>query len=145
MLSALVGDYWSLASNNVDWKDEREHIYRVHLPTLISSAASEESPTEVIWHELPTPPVKVPLLLAYHGNLLLMGGRKASGEIHHYVREIHRFDQDSGEWKLCGQLPVEMYASSSAVLPSGEIIVAGGYTKDTRDFSKRMWITSIEN
>ena len=136
MSSAVVGDCWYISSYGL-WKDEKDHIFWVHLPTLISSATSTSSTTKQIWHELPTPPVGEPTLLAFHGHLLLVGGGIG------HRQEIYRYDQDTNQWMECGQLPVVMWAPCSAVLPSGDLMVAGGLTRDTMGYSKRMWIAKI--
>ena len=136
MSSVVVGDCWYLSSFG-RWKDNMEHIFWVHLPTLISSATSAHTSTASIWHELPTPPVKQPTLLALQRHLLLVGGD--------YKQLIHRYDPETRQWRECGQLPDGMLAPCCAVLPSGDLMVAGGVTTDTdRDyFSKRMWIGNI--
>ena len=135
MSSVLVGDCWYLSSFG-GWKDEKEHIFWAHLPTLTSSATSAHTTTEHIWHELPTPPVEWPTLLALQGHLLLVGGEGC-------VQEIHHYDQETGRWRVCGQLPVGMVYPCCAVLPSGDLMVAGGTTGDTQAFSRRMWIAKI--
>ena len=135
MSSVVVGDCWYLSSFG-DWKDGKEHIFWAHLPTLTSSATSAHTTTEHIWHELPTPPVEGPTLLALQGHLLLVGGKG-------YVQEIHRYDQETRQWRVCGQLPVGMDAPCCVVLPSGDLMVAGGKTGDSKDESKRMWIAKI--
>ena len=135
MSSVVVGDDWYLSSI-VGWEDEKEHIFWAHLPTLTSSATSAHTTTEHIWHELPTPPVERPTLLALQGHLLLVGGKGC-------VREIHRYDQETRQWRVCGQLPVGMQYQCCAVLPSGDLMVAGGWTADTKKLSKRMWIAKI--
>ena len=135
MSSVVVGDRWYLSSFG-RWKDGKKHIFWAHLPTLTSSATSAHTTTEHIWHELPTPPVADPTLLALQGRLLLVGGRG-------YVQEIHRYDQETRQWRVCEQLPVGMKAPCCAVLPSGDLMVAGGVTGDTKKLSKRMWIAKI--
>ena len=135
MSSVVIGDCWYLSSY-LGWKDEKEHIFWVYLPTLISSATSAHSTTEHIWHELPTPPVAEPTLLALQGHLLLVGGQD-------YPQEIHRYDQEAREWKMCGQLTVGMGAPCCAALPSGDLMVAGGITGDTDRSSKRMWLATM--
>ena len=135
MSSVVVGDCWYLSSFGW-WEDEKEHIFWANLPTLTSSATSAHTTTEHIWHELPTPPVEWATLLALQGHLLSVGG----GGL---VQEIHRYDQETGQWRVCGQLPVEMYAPCCTVLPSGDLMVAGGWTRDTENYSKRMWIAKI--
>ena len=136
MSSVVVGDCWYLSSFG-DWKDGKKHIFLAHLPTLISSATSAHTTTEHIWHELPTPPVAGPTILALQGQLLLVGGVG-------YIQEIHCYDKETRQWRVCGQLPVAMEAPCCAVLPSGDLMVAGGGTGDTKKESKRMWIAKIK-
>ena len=129
MSSVVVGDRWYLSSFG-----EEKHIFWAHLPTLISSATSAHTSTTSIWQELPTLPVEEPTLLALQGHLLLVGGIR-------YVQELHRYDPETRQWSECGRLPVGMYAPSCTVLPSGEVMVAGGITGDTNNnYSKRVWI-----
>ena len=137
MSSVVVSDRWYLQLSSFGrWKDKKEHIFWAHLPTLTSSATSAHTTTEHIWHELPTPPVEQPTLLVLQGHLLLVGGKGC-------VQEIHRYDQESKQWRMCGQLPVGMRGPCCAVLPSGDLMVAGGWTGDTETYSKRMWIAKI--
>ena len=135
MSSVVIGDRWYLSSFGL-WKDGKEYIFWAHLPTLTSSVTSAHTTTEHIWHELPTPPVARPTLLALQGHLLLVGGLGC-------VQKIHHYDQETRQWRVCGQLPVGMFAPCCAVLPSGDLMVAGGRTGDTDDTSKRMWIAKI--
>ena len=131
MSSVVIGDHWYLSSFG-RWKDEKKHIFWAYLPTLTSSATSAHH----IWHELPTPPVADPTLLALQGHLLLVGGGGC-------VQKIHRYDQETRQWRVCGQLPVGMNVPCCAVLPSRDLMVAGGGTGDTKKLSKRMWIAKI--
>ena len=148
MSSVVVGDCWYLSAFG-QWKDKKEHIFWTHLPTLISSATHTTSISSIwrklissvtqstsIWHGLPTPPLEQPSLLALHGHLLLVGGLR-------YVQELHRYDPETRQWRECGRLPVGMTAPYCTVLPSGDLMVAGGETGDTRAESKRMWIGTI--
>ena len=138
MSSVVVGDCWYLSSFGW-WKDRKEHIFWVHLPTLICSATSAHTSTASIWHELPAPPFRESTLLALQGHLLLVGGIVGGANCD---QEIHRYDPETRQWRECGQLPVAMSAPCCAVLPSGDLMVAGGWTGHT-DHSKRMWIGNI--
>ena len=138
MSSVVVGDHWYLSSF-FNWSDRKEHIFWAHLPTLISSATSVHANTTSIWHELPTPPVEGPTLLALHGHLLLVGGVENIEKLHHY-------DPETRQWRECGQLPVGLYATCCTVLPSGELMVAGGATVFRGALSplEQCWIGNIE-
>ena len=136
MSSAVVGDRWYLSSFDY-WEDIERHIFCAHLPTLISSATSAAHANAAsIWQELPTPPVDAPTLLALQGHLLLVGGKWC-------VQKLHRYDPEARQWRECGQLPVEMAGPSCAVLPSGELMVAGGAVIGESGFSKHMWLGKI--
>ena len=135
MSSVVVGDCWYFSSYG-RWKDKKEHIFWVHLPTLICSATSAHTSTASIWHELPAHPLGQPTLLALQGHLLLVGGWNCK-------QEIHRYDPETRQWRECGQLPVGMCAPCCAVLPSGDLMVAGGW--HTGAYSMRMWIGNINS
>ena len=133
--SVVVGDRWYLSSSRRCDDDKKRHIYWAHLPTLISSALGAH--TELIWHELPTPPVKYAALLSLQGHLLLVGGKE-------YVRNIHSYDQHTRQWRISGQLPVGIEDPCCTVLPSGDLMVAGGITGDTKTSSNRMWTGTLD-
>ena len=135
MSSVVVGDCWYLSSFGC-WRDQKEHIFWAHLPTLISSATSAHTNTTSIWHELPTPPVEGPTLLALQGYLLLVGGWGG-------IQKLHRYDPETRQWRECGQLPVGLYGPCCTVLPSGELMAAGGETGSPIP-SKTCWIGNIE-
>jgi len=105
------------------------YIFTAHLPTLISNTTSiNHSTANPAWHLLPFPPVHLPRLLVLQNHLLLVGGEQ----------ELNRYDSERKKWSSCGQLPVGMCHPSCAVLPSGEIFLAGG------KHSQQVWIGTLE-
>ena len=137
MSSVVVDDCWYLSSFG-QWQDGKEHIFQVNLPTLVSRALPGHTNNNSIWHKLPTPPVEHPSLLAFRGHLLAVGGNG-------YVQKIHCYDPETRQWREYAQLPVGMYAPCCAVLPSGDLMVAGGMTGDTKAYSKRVWVGHIDS
>ena len=138
MSSAVIGDYWYVSSFG-QWKDQKKHIFWAHLPTLTSNITSTDArstSTLSIWHELPTPPLERPTLLSLCGHLLLVGDLAHTWELYHY-------DQETRQWKECGQLPIGLYAPCCVVLPSGDLMVAGGWIGGSGAISKSMWIGTI--
>ena len=135
MSSVLIGEHWYLSSY-LEWKDEKEHIFCAHLPTLISKAMSARSTTKRIWRELPRPPVAESTLLGLNGQLLLVGGEG-------YVKEIRCYEEEYSEWSVCGHLPVGMCAPCCTVLPSGDLMVTRGMTGNTMNVSRQMWLASL--
>lgn len=118
------------------WSDGKSHVFTVDLPTLVSNATSpNRAKTTGTWQELPPPPMGYPTLLALKGHLLLAGGEGKR-------RELYRYEVERQRWTECGELPVGVWAHSCAVLPSGELFVAGGVAKGI-GFSQQVWVGSI--
>lgn len=131
--AVIISDYIYISS--YVWVDDQPHIFSAHVPTLLTNhTTSSESP---IWQELPKPPVHGPALVALHNNLLLIGGKEKNKELYIYL-------PDSKEWRACGHLPVGMCGPSCAELPSGELLVAGGIVEGDSEYSKQVWIGSLD-
>ncbi len=121
MTAVIIVDYMFISSYN--WSDDQPHVFSAHLPTLISNA-THNTTTGPTWQELLPSPVCGPTLLALQNHLLLVGGREVGGKGRR--KELYRYDAEGKKWSKCGEFPVGMYAPSCAVLPSGELLVAGG-------------------
>ena len=55
-------------------------------------------------------------------------------------KELYRYEAEGKKWSVCGQLPVGMWAPSCAVLPSGELFVAGGKVEGVWWYSQQVWV-----
>ncbi len=138
MTAVIISDYVYISSYY--WRDGRPHLFSAHLPTLIANA-THNTTTSPTWRELPSPPVGGPTLLALQNHLLLVGGREVGGW--GWRKELYRYEAEGKKWSKCGELPVGMYAPSCAVLPSGELLVAGGEV-GVREYSQQVWVGSLE-
>ena len=134
MTAVIISDYVYISSYN--WSDGQPHVFSNHLPTLISNA-TRNTTTGPTWQELPSPPVCGPTLLALENHLLLVGGKGRR-------KELYRYEAEGKKWSKCGELPAEMAAPSCAVLPSGELLVAGGYVVGVVGYSQQVWVGSLE-
>ena len=132
MTAVIISDYVYISSYN--WRGGQPHMFSAHLPTLISNA-TRNTTTAPTWQELPSPPVYGPTLLALQNHLLLVGG---------WGKELYRYEAEGKKWSKCGELPVEMCAHSCAVLPSGELLVAGGSVVGVGRYSQQVWVGSLE-
>ena len=137
MTAVIISDYIYISSYN--WRDGQPHVFSAHLPTLISNATCNTT-TGPTWQELPSPPVDGPTLLALQDHLLLVGGREVGG----MRKELYRYEAEGKKWSKCGELPVGMWAHSCAVLPSGELLVAGGAVEGVGEWSQQVWVGSLE-
>ena len=134
MTAVIISDYVYISSYT--WSGAQPHVFSAHLPTLILNATRHIT-TGPTWQELPSPPVRGPTLLALQNHLLLVGGRGKR-------KELYRYEMEEKKWSVCGQLPVATCAPSCAVLPSGELFVAGGEVEGVGGFSQQVWVGSLE-
>ena len=90
------------------------------------SALTQTDQPPAQWHTLPDTPLERSTAIAVHGSLLAVGGshgRQRSSAIHVY-------DQEKNAWNKVGDLPTEREDCGCCLLPSGEILVAGGYDRN---------------
>ncbi len=109
-------------------------VHHVDLNELISMALSNlDTPT--LWQ---TTLQEVPLVrsapLSIGRSLLSVGGIDNKRNL---SSAIHLYQHDTRRWVKVGFLPTARYSCTCSVLPSGEVIVAGGHTEtktNTVDF-----------
>ena len=104
---------------------QSKKVFSVLLDDLISQAVSQPArarapPTPSPWMTLPDTPLARSTALAINGALLAVGGGWGSTTINHY-------QPSSRSWIKAGELPAERFHCCCTVLPSGEVLVAGGY------------------
>ena len=102
------------------------------------SALTETDKPPAQWHTLPDAPLGYSTAIAVHGSLLAVGGshgRQRSSAIHVY-------DQEKNKWNKVGDLPTERQDCACCLLPSGEILVAGGEDRNGR--TSRMDMAAVK-
>ena len=105
--------------------------------SLSALTETDKPPTQ--WCTLPDAPLKNSTAIAVHGSLLAVGGshgRQRSSAIHVY-------DQEKNKWNKMGDLPTERQDCACCLLPSGEILVAGG--QDHNGKTRRMDVAAVKN
>ena len=116
-------------------EDASKKVFSVCLDDLISQTASQPAsasappiPVPSPWQSLPDTPMDSSTALAFNGALLAIGGDLGSSAIHMY-------QPSSNSWVMAGELPTPRCTSGCIVLPTGELLIAGGgayYGKETR-------------
>ncbi|XP_064407315.1 uncharacterized protein LOC135352084 [Halichondria panicea] len=100
-------------------------VHHVDLNELIAKALSNlDTPT--LWQTLPEVPLVYSAPLSIGRSLLAVGGRD---DRRNPRSSIHLYQPDTRRWVKVGDLPTARYRCTCSVLPSGEVIVAGGETK----------------
>ena len=105
-------------------------VHKVDLNELITKAVSKQA-TPTLWQVISDTPLKHSAPLNVGGSLLAVGGRD-DRYIPSSSGSIHLYQPDTRRWVEVGDLPTARYNCTCSVLPSGEVIVAGGKTGPSR-------------
>ena len=112
-------------------------VFSVQLDDLISQAVSDSRKSDhalaSVWLHLPHTPVVSCTALAFNAALLAIGGNKS--HMHDPTATtcgIHMFKPSTRTWAEAGQLQINRWRCACTVLPSDEILIAGGAGGPTR-------------
>ena len=134
LTSAIVDNYGYLVMNS-------KQVFRVSLPDIVSQTVDQStSKSPALWCRLPDTPLSYSTAISLRGYLLAVGGRHDN-----YTRtDIHLYQPESEQWTKFGDLPNAREYFSCVVLPSGELLVAGGDESSVR-WSSRVDVASVLN
>ena len=134
LTSAIVDNYGYLVTDS-------KKVFRVSLPDIVSQTVNQstrKSPT--LWCRLPDTPLSYSTAISLRGYLLVVGGSHDN----HTRTDIHLYQPESEQWTKVGDLPNAREYCSCVVLPSGELLVAGG-SESSVEFSSRVDVASVLN
>ena len=114
-------------------------LYKKVLSVSLSALTqTDKSPTE--WHTFTDTPLQYSTAITIHGSLLAVGGSHGGQRI----SGIHIYNQEKNKWNRVGDLPTERQDCACCLLPSGEILVAGGYDHNY-NWTCRMDVAAIKD
>ena len=116
LTSAIVDHYGYIVINS-------KQVFRVSLPDIVSQTVDQStSKSPALWCRLSDTPLRCSSAISLRGYLLAVGGSHDN-----YTRtDIHLYQPESEQWTKVGDLPNAREYCSCVVLPSGELLVAGG-------------------
>ena len=100
----------------------------------VSLPALDKPPAQ--WRTLPDAPLENSTAIAVRGSLLAVGGSHGGQR----SSAIHVYDQEKNAWNKVDDLPTEKQDCACCLLPSGEILVAGG-----DDSARRMDVAAVKD
>ena len=103
------------------------------------SALTQTDKPPARWRTLPDAPLEDSTAIAVHGSLVAVGGSHGRQR----NSAIHVYDQEKNAWNKVGDLPTERADCACCLLPSGEILVAGGL--DRNDWTSRMDAAAVKD
>jgi N-acetylneuraminic acid mutarotase len=135
-LPAVIGNMCYLLGGYNSRHTPSRKVFSVCLDDLISEAVSQSAsasapPTPSPWQSLPDAPLEQSTGLAFRGGLLAVGGRPMPMTFSTTL--IHHYQPSSRSWAKMdnGELP-SRHGCTCAVLPSGDLFIAGGFRAEQR-------------
>ena len=123
--STLIGNTLYLMGGWDQTGGATKTVHHVDLNELIAKALSNRN-TPTLWQTLQEVPLVRSAPLSIGRSLLAVGG---CDDRDNPSSSIHLYQPDTRRWMKVGDLPTARYFCTCSVLPSGEVIVAGGRTK----------------
>ena len=130
MKSAVHNGIWFLVGG---WSQDTE-VFCASLESLVASTQSEV--TERVWKTLPEVRHVWSSTAVWGGRLMAVGGGKTRGN-----SDILSYSPHTQSWVKVGDLPVGLNSTCTTVLPTGELLVVGGW--GTRGISDRVFKGSL--
>ena len=103
------------------------------------SALTQTDKPPAQWRTLPDTLLEYSTAIAVHGSLLAVGGSHGGQR----SSVIHVHDQEKNTWNKVADLPTERKHCACCLLPSGEILVAGG--EDCNGWTIRMDVAVVKD
>ena len=128
--STIMNDTCYLAGRG--WYPRENPILCASLPRLFQSATPHNQPSpdaqqQSVWTMLPDLPCYGSALTSINiggGTLLALGGCDDEDSPNH---DIHAYNPCTKSWMIVGSLPQACYGATAELLPSGQVILIGGY------------------
>ena len=142
-LPTPCSDLTSATINNLGYfVTASKQVYRVSLPDIVSQTVDQStaSKSPALWRRLPDTPLSCSTAISLRGYLIAVGGRHDNRT----RTDIHLYQPESEQWTKVGDLPNARWYCSCVVLPSGELLVAGGYDESSVPTS-RVDVASVLN
>ena len=118
LTSAIMNDYGYLVMNS-------KQVFRFSLPDIVSQTVDQSTASKLpaLWCRLPDTLLEGSAAIDLRGYLLVVGGSHDNGT---RSTDIHLYQPESEQWTKVGDLPNACHCCSCVVLPSDELLVAGG-------------------
>ena len=122
---------------------DSKQVLRVSLPDIVSQTISQSTTIKspALWYLLPGSPLTCSAAITLHGSLLTVGGRYDNDTS---STAIYLYQPESKEWTKVGELPNARRYCSCVLIPSGEMLVAGGYNS-SKQITSQVDMASVQN
>ena len=118
MKSTVLNGHWYLIGGEGQGKE----VYYASLDSLVASCQPSEKPLPSVWKRLPDVPHACSSTAVFGNRLIAVGGKVYPSA----SSSIHAYSPHTKSWVHVGDMPVELYSTCTAVLPTGDLMVIGG-------------------
>ena len=101
-------------------------VFQCSVQELIEQA-TPHPPKRSTWNTIRDAPYEFCSVATFGGALVAVGG-----DDNGHKNSLHMYDPLTQSWVHAGELPLAVHSTCTVTLPSGEMMVIGGWTKDTR-------------
>ncbi len=99
-------------------------VVSISVSALVSHATRVPRPFRPTWKVTCIPELQLSTTVSLHNSLLAVGGMETSNRP---SSAICLYNPQTNRWTKLGDVPAALYKCSCAVLPSGELVVLGGW------------------
>ena len=117
MKSTVLNGHWYLMGGG----GQEKEVYYASLDSLVASCQPSEKPLPSVWKRLPDVPHKRSSTAVFGNRLIAVRGGYLSPS-----SSIHAYSPHTQSWVHVGDMPVGLYSTCTAVLPTGELMVIEG-------------------
>ena len=127
--SVIIGQYWFLMGGKppLEYNEQKQYnaVHYACLDALLASCQPNvTSQSSSVWKRLIDTPHQFSSPVVFGGRLIAVGGEGADSPI----STIYAYSIQTNSWIHVGDLPFAMCSTCSIVLPTGQLMVVGGYT-----------------
>ena len=119
MKSTVLNGHWYLMGG----KGQGKEVYYASLDSLVASCRPSEKPLPFVWKRLPDVLHKLSCTAVFGNRLVAIGGRYQLPS-----SSIHAYSPHTQSWVHIGDMPVGLDSTCTAVLPTGDLLVIGGWS-----------------
>ena len=121
--SAILDRHWYLMGGNRHRYDDNKEVHYASLDSLLASCQTSQPSS--VWKRLTDAPHSCSSTAVFGSRLIVVGGSQ-----HAYpytISNIYAYSFHTNSWINIGRLPFRASSTCSVVLPTGELMVVGGY------------------
>jgi hypothetical protein len=119
MKSTVLNGHWYLMGG----EGQGREVYYASLDSLVASCRPSEQLLPFVWKRLPNVPHARPSTAVFGNRLMAVGGGYPSPS-----SSIHAYSLHTQSWVHVGDIPDRLDSTCTAVLPTGDLMVIGGYS-----------------